>query len=324
MNKVKNSLGRGLDALINPSGNAHMQNNIYNENFNNSGDNQIRTQANDSEIESISKIDINLISPNPFQPRTVFEPNALGELRKSILENGLIQPITVRKLDEGKYQLISGERRLKACKELGHKNIPAYILIVETDEAMLAMALIENLQREKLNPIEVASAYKRLMAECNLTQEKIAEKIGKDRSTIANSMRLLKLPNEIQDSLVKEQISMGHARALINLPDSKLQIEALSKILLHNLSVRKVEQLVKKMLLESKGIVKKSLLPHVNDSAKDSALRDVEDRLRKIFATKVSCKQKQDGSGEISIEFFSLDELERLFDLFDVIEKYNN
>ncbi|MDP4115705.1 MAG: ParB/RepB/Spo0J family partition protein [Bacteroidota bacterium] len=334
MIKGKNSLGRGLDALINSSERSQIENNVMdnyygnNNNGNNhdhdNGDNHNAVKAVDAEAGSINKIDINSIAPNPFQPRTVFEPQALEELRKSILENGLIQPITVRKIDINSYQLISGERRLKACKELGYKTIPAYILIVETDEAMLAMALIENLQREKLNAIEVAMAYKRLMEECSLTQEKIAEKVGKDRTTVANSMRLLKLPGEIQNSLIKEEISMGHARALINLPDSNMQLEALSKILIHNLSVRKVEQLVKKMLVDSKKEIKNRHIPNIKDTAKDSGLRDVEDKLRRIFATKVSCKQRQDGSGEIAIEFFSLDELERLFDLFDVIEKYNN
>lgn len=333
MIKGKNSLGRGLDALINSSERNINETNvidnyiIHKNNGNNqnqdNGGNHNGNNGDTKEAGSINEIDINAIAANPFQPRTVFEPGALEELRKSILENGLIQPITVRKMESG-YQLISGERRLKACRELGYKKIPAYILIVESDEAMLAMALIENLQREKLNAIEVAMAYKRLMEECNLTQEKIAEKVGKDRTTVANFMRLLKLPSEIQNSLIKEEISMGHARALINLPEPNMQLEALTKILIHNLSVRKVEQLVKKMLADSKNENKNTHVHHAKDVAKESGLRDVEDKLRRIFATKVSCKQRQDGSGEIAIEFFSLDELERLFELFDVIEKYNN
>jgi ParB family chromosome partitioning protein len=314
MSKAKQGLGRGLDALIN-------QQKI---------DNQEESVTNYADIKHddgkqfdiLAKISVEKISPNPFQPRTNFDPETQEELKKSILSHGLIQPITVRRTSVEHYELISGERRLKACKDIGYKEIPAYIIKVDSKEAMLAMALIENIQREKLNPIEIGYAYKRLMEECNLTQEQIADKVGKDRSTIANSIRLLKLPKEVQESLIKEEISSGHARAIINLPNEVFQLEVLQKIKEQNLSVRKVEKLVKKLLTspeESKRIVTfKTSSPsgmHVSN------LNDVEDKLRKTFGTKVFCRQKQDGSGEIHIEFYSNEELERLFELFEIIDK---
>ncbi len=271
------------------------------------------------ENDILAKIPVGVISSNPYQPRKNFDPEALEELKKSILSNGLIQPITVRRMTGGTYQLISGERRLKACIDIGYREIPAYIIQVDNEETMLALALIENIQREKLNPIEVGLAYRRLMEECDLTQEEIADRVGKDRTTIANTIRLLKLPGEIQDALVKEDITSGHARALINLPTESLQLEMLGKIKDGSLSVRKVEQLVKKYLTGVGGTGKSK---HVTHPVPRSAnLNDVEDRLRKVFATKVICRQKQDGSGEITIEFYSNDELERLFELFDAIDK---
>lgn len=312
MSKFKQSLGRGLDALINPQSMDEEKDVVISERT---------TPISAPKDDSISKIYVDRIDPNPFQPRTVFEPEALEELKKSIIANGLIQPITVRKAADGRYQLISGERRLRAVKEIGLKEIPAYCIVVESDEKMLAMALIENIQREKLNPIEVGLAYKRLMDECHLTQEQIAETVGKDRTTVANSIRLLKLPDEIKLALVKEEISMGHARALINLPHPNLQLHALFKIKEGSLSVRKVEQLVKK-LLELEDAPQKTVKKPV-DTVLSSNISAIEDKLRRIFGTKVICKQKQDGAGEVILEFYSNDELERLFDLFDIIEKNN-
>ena len=314
MSKLKSSLGRGLDALINQ------------QNFDESNpvSNYKEIKIDDGkDYDILVKIPVGMISPNPYQPRMNFDPEALDELKRSILSNGLIQPITVRRF-ENKYELISGERRLKACKDIGYRDIPAYVIKVETEEAMLAMALIENIQREKLNPIEISIAYKRLIDDCHLTQEQIAEKVGKDRTTIANTIRLLKLPKEIQDSLIKEEITSGHARALINLPSPELQLETLYKIREGNLSVRKVEQLVKKLLrfpeVENKRAI--SFVPKTNSISAN--LSDIEDKLRKVFGTKVLCKQKQDGSGEITIEFYSYEELERLFELFEIISKSYN
>ncbi len=315
MNKMKSSLGRGLDALINP--------NKFIETEEQKSHDYTNVKLDDGKhVDILAKIAVDLISSNPYQPRTNFEPLALEELKKSIIANGLIQPITVRRAAANQYQLVSGERRLRAYKEIGYKEIPAYIIKVDSDEIMLALALIENIQREKLNPIEVSKAYKRLMDECHLTQEQIADKVGKDRTTIANSIRLLKLPARIQDSLVEEKISQGHARALINLPDEELQLFVLDKILNDGLSVRKVENLVKKLITE--GIPQKKSLTLKSGKQFNSNLADVEDKLRKIFGTKVLCKQSKEGKGEIVIEFYSNDELERLFELFEVIDKKYN
>lgn len=314
MSKLKSSLGRGLDALINQQ--------YFDESNPVSNYKEIKNDDG-KDYDILVKIPVGMISPNPYQPRMNFDPEALDELKRSILSHGLIQPITVRRF-ESKYELISGERRLKACRDIGYRDIPAYVIKVDTEEVMLAMALIENIQREKLNPIEISIAYKRLMDDCHLTQEQIAEKVGKDRTTVANTIRLLKLPQEIQDSLIKEEITSGHARALINLPNPELQLDALHRIRDGNLSVRKVEQLVKKLLSLPASNIKKtiSIIPKSNSISAN--MSDIEDKLRKVFGTKVLCKQKQDGSGEITIEFYSYEELERLFELFEIISKSYN
>ena len=315
MTKMKSSLGRGLDALINS--------NKFNEVDELKSTDYSNVKFDDGkQFDVLAKIAIDFISPNPFQPRINFDPIALDELKKSIIANGLIQPITVRRVTGNQYQLVSGERRLRAYSDIGYKEIPAYIIKVDSDEIMLALALIENIQRETLNPIEVSKAYKRLMDECHLTQELIADRVGKDRTTIANSIRLLKLPEKIQNCLVDESISAGHARALINLPGEDLQLYALKKILEDNLSVRKVESLVKKLI--SEGIPHKKSFAIKPKEMVNSNLNDVEDKLRKIFGTKVQCKQNKNGGGEIIIEYFSNEELERLFELFEIIDnKYN-
>jgi len=316
MSKIKTSvLGRGLDALMKPQ---HKNDELIIETPVIHSEKK-RTQ----ESEIITKITVTNILPNPFQPRVNFDPVAMEELKKSILTNGLIQPITVRYYSDGKYQLISGERRLKACIEIGYKLIPAYIIEVASDELMLAMALIENIQRERLNPIEIGMAYKRLMEECNLSQEQIAERVGKDRSTVANSIRLLKLPDEVKEALITESISMGHARALINVNDNSVQVAILNKIIESNLSVRKVEQLVKIYLTGEKQIPTSLRSNTPNYHSKNANLNAIEDRLRRILGTKIICRQSSSGSGEILVEFYSSEELERLIELFEIIEKNN-
>lgn len=314
MTKLKPGLGRGLDALINPKAREDSDSPMAVSNDN--------IQKDDGQsVDVLAKVPTKDIVPNPYQPRTEFEPEKLDELKRSILENGLIQPVTVRRLN-GNYELISGERRLRACKDIGFKEIPAYIIQVETKEAMLALSLIENIQREELNAIEVAHAYKRLMDECNLSQEAIAEKVAKNRTTITNSIRLLKLPQKVQQALIENTISAGHARSLINLPSENLQLAILDEIKKKNLSVRKVETLVKKYL---SGEIKKEKKQQTKDSKSIEAISqsDVENKLRGVFGTKVLCKQKKDGSGEITIEFYSNDELERLFELFEIVDKNN-
>lgn len=315
MTKGKIVLGRGLDALINPNSKESVNNAFTLPNT------EIKEDDGHS-FDILAKLPVNSIKANPYQPRTEFDKDALDELKKSILDNGLIQPVTVRRDGENNYELISGERRLRACREIGFKDIPAYVIKADTKEQMIALALIENIQRENLNPIEVAHSYKRLMEECTLSQEEIAERVGKDRTTITNSIRLLKLPSEIQQSLVKNEITMGHARALINVPSEKVQLFILEKIKKQNLSVRKVEELVKNILNPNKK-------GHRTEGKSGSSLeaisnRDFENRLRNILATKVVCRQNKNGSGEIVIEFYSKEELERLYELFELITKTYN
>ncbi len=317
MSKMKTGLGRGLDALIKPQ--EYIKNNESAEDLSKVKDDDGK------QIDVLAKISVEFISRNPYQPRFNIDPASLEELKKSILTNGLIQPITVRRTPEHKYQLISGERRLQACKEIGFKEIPAYIIDVATDELMLALALIENIQREKLNAIEVGSAYKRLMDECHLTQEQIAERVGKDRTTVANTIRLLRLPQKIQNALIQDKITSGHARALINLENEALQLQLLENILSKNLSVRKVERLVRELNEGGTRKIKKSPTYEEGKVSFITAnLRDIEDKLRITFGTKVKCVQRKDGSGEIVLEFYSRDELERLIELFEIINKNYN
>ncbi len=290
-------LGRGLNALIPKTPKVEV--NIH--------DTLIGTDTGETGI--IANIEIGRIHPNPFQPRTDFDQSALEELTRSIREKGIIQPITIRRIDKG-YQLISGERRLRAAQLARLKYIPAYIISIENDEEMLELALIENIQREYLNPIEVAAAYQRLIDECHLTQDDIAQKVGKDRSTVTNFIRLLKLPSKIQDGLRKNKISMGHARALINLPSEKTQIRTYDKIVDGGLSVRKVEDIVRSAGKNSAKPTKPA------GTGASASLHSLEERLQQSLGTKVKVHTKGSGRGEIVIEFYSLDDFDRLLDLF--------
>ena len=261
------------------------------------------------EIGIIASVDVARVQTNPFQPRTDFDQNALEELKQSILEKGVIQPITVRRVQDG-YQIVSGERRFRAAQLAKLKQIPAYIISVTTDEEMLELALIENIQREHLNPIEIANAYQRLIDECHLSQEAIAEKVGKERSTVTNFIRLLKLPVKIQEGLRKAKIQMGHARALINLPSEKTQLRVYEKIVDEGWSVRKVED-VARGTGKSSGRSSKSHSPSSSTSASSA-----EAKLREMLGTKVSVRPKGTGKGEIVVEYYSLDDFDRLMDLF--------
>ena len=317
MSKMKTGLGRGLDALIKPQ--------EYIKNNESVSDLSKVKDDDGKQIDVLAKISVEFISRNPYQPRFNIDPVSLDELKKSILTNGLIQPITVRRTPDHKYQLISGERRLQACKDIGFKEIPAYIIDVASDELMLALALIENIQREKLNSIEVGTAYKRLMDECHLTQEQIAERVGKDRTTVANTIRLLKLPKKIQTALIEDKITSGHARAIINLENEALQLQLLENILNKNLSVRKVERIVRELNEGGSRKFKKAPIEEENKTTFNTPnLRDIEDKLRVTFGTKVKCVQRKDGSGEIVLEYYSRDELERLIELIEIINKNYN
>jgi len=255
----------------------------------------------------IARIDVDRIRPNPFQPRSDFDPETLEELSRSILQKGVIQPVTVRRF-LGEYQLVSGERRLRAAQKAGITKIPGYIIEVRTDEELLELALIENIQREELNPIEIAHAYERLIAECQLTQEEVAQRIGKERSTVTNYIRLLKLPSKIKDGLRKGLISMGHARPIINLPNEKAQLKLYEKIVKAGYSVRKVESV-------TRSGKKPGRLHPVGRDADSSGIQSVEEQLRRALGTKVTVKSKSGGRGEIVVEFYSLDDLDRILEI---------
>jgi len=255
------------------------------------------------EENNIQFVEVAKVSPNPFQPRAHFNPDSLAELLNSIREKGIIQPITVRKHEDG-YQLIAGERRLRAVRDLELATIPAYILDVHTDEEMMELSIIENIHREDLNPIDIANSYKRLIDECKLTQEVVAQKVGKDRSTVTNFLRLLKLPRQIQGGVQNGELTMGHARALLALSNKERQIALWKKIIKNDLSVRKVEQLVRSQNTKKPDKAKlpdKSML----------FMEDAEHKLRTQLTTKVSIKPKAKG-GAIIIDYYSDDDLDRL------------
>lgn len=265
------------------------------------------------EVGTIGMLPIAQITPNPFQPRIDFEPTALQELKESIMQKGVVQPITVRRKPEGEgYELISGERRLRAATDAGFTEIPAYVLDVKTNRDMIEIALIENIQRKNLNPIEVALGYQRLSDECGLTQEEIAQRVNKDRTTVTNFIRLLKLPREIQESIRSEEVSMGHARALLGVEDGEIQIELWRMIVEQQLSVRRVEELANKINKQKKKTGKKKETKEASEKLLDIA--EVESILRNKLSTKVKIHHSKKGSGEIVIEYYSNDDLERIME----------
>jgi ParB family chromosome partitioning protein len=272
-------------------------------------------QDDGASTEIIANIEIDKIRTNPYQPRADFDPVTLDELRQSIVEKGIIQPITVRRIEDG-YQLISGERRVRAAREAGLARIPAYIIHVRSNEEMLELALIENLQREHLNPIEIAISYRRLIEEVQLTHDQLSQRIGKDRSTITNFLRLLKLPDVVQNAVRRGDVSSGHARALINVEDSAVQLAIFHRIIDKQISVREVERLARDY--QRQKTRRAPVTPvggEVGVTATNSSIASVEDKLRQSLGTKVSLKHIQDGKGEIVIEFYSADDLERLIEL---------
>ncbi|KON28756.1 hypothetical protein AC481_00675 [miscellaneous Crenarchaeota group archaeon SMTZ-80] len=290
--KTKSRLGKGLEALLSTP----------------------VEEVTPTLKKSLHEVDIALVDPNPYQPRMEMDQNAFEELKQSVREKGIIQPIAIRPSQDGRYQLIAGERRLKAAHAVGLKLIPAYIISIENDSEMLEIALIENVQREHLNPIDLAKGYQRLIEEVSLTQEEVAEKIGKDRATVANIIRLLKLPDRIQESLKKNEIREGHARALLGLLEPERQIDLWKRIIKYGYSVRKVEEEVKKLRNSSAHIIleKKS-------RKKSPFISRTESLLREKFGTQVKVRTKK-GGGSIEIFFYSREDLDRLLELFDEIK----
>lgn len=301
MAKGKPVLGRGLASLISRQPTAAAD----------SGGGA--KQDDGSTLQITANIDLARIQRNPYQPRADFEPVALDELKRSIQTKGVIQPITVRRAEDG-YQLISGERRVRAAREAGLKQIPAYIIRVRSEEEMLELALVENLQREQLNPIEVAISYKRLIDDCKYTQEEVSQKIGKDRTTIANFLRLLKLPETIQLSVRKGELSGGHARALVAVEDEKTQMDLFRRIIKRGLSVRDVERFVRAREHPKRRASRVTL------TAVASSLSSIEDKLRQSLGTKVQVRALRGGKGEIIIEYYSSEDLDRLLDLFAEVQ----
>lgn len=261
---------------------------------------------------SVTRISIDAIVPNPFQPRQDFDAEALDELAASLEAKGLVQPITVRPVEDH-YELIAGERRWRAAKSLGWTEIPAYLLEVDSDVDMMELALIENLQRQNLNPVEEAEAYRLLIDKYGISQEKLGESLGKNRSTVTNTLRLLKLPEDIKRSLRNLQVSAGHARALLGVENPRQQVNIWRRILKEALSVRETENLVRKLSQKVKS--QPDSAPGVTKSI---FVRNVEERLMTVFGTRVQLKQanKKD-KGRIEIEYYSSADLERLLEIME-------
>ena len=295
---TKSQIGKGIGALL---GNIKDEVNAFAN---------VQTDQGEVLVGSITRIPLTLIEANPHQPRRTFDEAPLQELAASIKLHDIIQPITVVKIANKKYQLISGERRFKAAGIAGLIDIPAYVRVAN-DQEILEMGLLENLQREDLNAIEIGLAFKRLMAECNLTQEEVADRMKKERSTVTNYIRLLKLPPSIQVSVRNKEMSMGHARALLSLEHIEQQLYAAKEIKDKQLSVRATEELIKQLLRprthqnEDSTKVKTSLAP---------AFKRIEDQMASHLSTKVILNRKKNGKGVINIEFYNDSDLERILD----------
>ena len=287
----KYALGRGLDALISTD------------------------EVHTSGSSSISEVPIGQIKANPNQPRREFDAEALEELTESIRQIGIIQPITLRKMEDGSYQIIAGERRWRACQMAGLDSIPAYVRTAD-DEKMMQMALVENIQREDLNAIEIALAYQNLLEQYDLTQDALSEKVGKKRATIANYLRLLKLPAQVQMAIQKHEMDQGHARALLGLQQPSMQVKLFSEIQQKGYSVRQVEEMVKAI---NAGETVTSGGKRFKDRKKGLPEEYVplRDHLADFFQTKVQMTCSSEGKGSISIAFSSEEELERIIALFD-------
>jgi ParB family chromosome partitioning protein len=286
----KSALGKGLGALIDG----------------------VEKEALDRKVEANLQIDINAIDNNPFQPRSRFDAQALEELAASIRQVGIVQPLTVRETGDGRYQLIAGERRLRAARMAGLTHVPAYIRTAD-DTAMLEMALVENIQREDLDAVEVAISYQRLIEECSLTQEQLSDRVGKQRSTVSNYLRLLRLPAEIQLGIRNKNLSMGHARTLVNIEDPQKQINVFYHIIEEDLSVRATEDLVRHIQTEA------SKDPSKTDKRKKLTreYEELSDQLTKLFAAEVQFRINEKGRGRIIIPFENSDEMERIIGLLD-------
>ena len=286
----KNALGRGLGALIDG----------------------VEKEVLEKKVEPNLDISLDSIDGNPFQPRSHFDEQALEELASSIRKLGIVQPLTVRETGDGRYQLIAGERRLRAARLAGLTRVPAYIRTAD-DQAMLELALVENIQREDLDAIEVAISFQRLIEECRLTQEQLSDRVGKQRSTISNYLRLLRLPAEIQLGIRNKHVMMGHARTLVNIENPKTQMDVYYRIVDGDLSVRQVEELVR--LLQTTKIKD----PAIRERKKklNDDFQQLSEHLNRIFSTRVNFRINEQGKGKIVIPFENPEEMERILGIFD-------
>lgn len=295
----KHALGRGLGALISDADEVKVVN------------------KSNARSTGLSEIVIADIEVNPFQPRTQFDEEALSELAASIKQIGIVQPITVRELSSGGYQIIAGERRYRASMLAGKDRIPAYVRTVD-DDSMLEMALVENIQRENLDAIEVAISYQQLIDECNLTQEQLSEKVGKKRATVANYLRLLRLPADVQMGIRDKVISMGHARALLGLGDSETQLMVFNQIIKYDFSVRRVEEVVRELNNPiSQEEKKQKEIEKAENKKLKAEFSDLQKKLASHFSTKVQLKCTTKGDGKIVIPFKSDKDLERILSVLD-------
>lgn len=286
----KNALGRGLGALIDG----------------------VEKEVLEKIVEANRDISVDAVEANPFQPRTTFDEQSLEELAASIRKLGIVQPLTVRDAGNGRYQLIAGERRLRAARLAGLTHVPAYVRTAD-DQAMLELALVENIQREDLDAVEVAISFQRLIEECKLTQEQLSDRVGKQRSTVSNYLRLLKLPAEIQLGIKNKHLMMGHARTLVNIEDPKQQISVYYKIIDGELSVRQAEELVRHLQTEKiKDPDKVEKKKKLNED-----FMQLSDHLNKLFETEVNFRINEKGKGKIVIAFETPEEMERILGVFD-------
>lgn len=298
--KKRNALGRGLGALLEDSDKV---------------DSKSAKQEKSISSENFIEVEHHQVETNPFQPRNHFDQEALEELAESIRVQGIIQPITIRRVSEGAYQLISGERRFQASKLAGLKKVPAYVRTAN-DQQMLEMGLIENIQRENLNAIEIALSYQRLISECDLKQEELGDRVGKKRATINNYLRLLKLPPDIQAAVRDQKLSMGHARTLISIEDIDMQLSLFKKIMAEDLSVRKTELLVRDLV---NGTDKPSSEPTETVSHSSTPeIQRLQTKLSSHFGTKINVKSDQKHKGEIKIPFVSLEDLNRILEILEI------
>lgn len=324
MSKQRSVLGKGLSALI--PGVALAEAQSRDQVLGKPGvQKSVERQADEKPptgptmTEGVSTIDLMKVAPNPQQPRKDFTPEALESLAQSIREHGVIQAITVRKVEGGRYELISGERRVRASIEAGLSQIPAHVIEVESDRKMLELAIIENVQREQLNPIEEAEGYEELIVSCGLTQEQVAERIGKDRSSITNFLRLLKLPTEIRDSLRKGDLGIGHAKAVLAVSEITDQITLWKRAVDEQLSVRRLEALARskgrKAQPSRKSAGTKNTAETDSEVVNDGSFISFEDSLKQKLGTQVRVRRRTDSVGEIAIEFYSNVDLERIADI---------